>query len=151
MDKNKNFSILLIILILITLCIIAIPWDSIEKMKGGTLTQLFANDSQDVYLKSNVVITGGTGTQDNPYTIDLASNCYYDETNSTYVWANANQSNYKINDTISSKESCMSLNKEEEISNPQTGIKRINIIYILLTIPLFVIIMMLRKFKKFRN
>ena len=45
----------------------------------------------------------------------------------------------------------MSLNKEEEISNPQTGIKRINIIYILLTIPLFVIIMMLRKFKKFRN
>jgi len=104
-----------------------------------------------VYLKSNVAITGGTGTQDNPYTIDLASNCYYDESNSTYVWTNANQSNYKINDTISSKESCMSLNKEEEISNPQTGIKRINIIYILLTIPLFVIIMMLRKFKKFRN
>lgn len=57
MDKNDHiFRFVILILVVVIFFIIVIPWDKlkIENMTGGTLTQLFANDSQDVYLKSNV-------------------------------------------------------------------------------------------------
>jgi hypothetical protein len=55
---DRAFNFFMFILILIIFIIVIIPWNKIEKkkenMSGGTLTQLFANDSQDVYLKGNV-------------------------------------------------------------------------------------------------
>lgn len=55
-DRVFNFFILIIVLI--TFIIIIIPWNKIgknkENMSGGTVAQMFAQDSQDVYLKGNV-------------------------------------------------------------------------------------------------
>jgi hypothetical protein len=56
---NKPFNFFMFVIVLIVFFILLVPWatidsSKIEKMSGGTLTQLFANDSQDVYLKSNV-------------------------------------------------------------------------------------------------
>lgn len=57
-SNDKAFNFFLFIMILIIFFIIILPWDSIlksqENMSGGTLTQLFAKDSQDVYLNNNV-------------------------------------------------------------------------------------------------
>lgn len=58
--SDKPFNFFLFIIIIIIFFIIIVPWDKLgltskkEGMSGGTLTQLFAQDSQDVYLKSNV-------------------------------------------------------------------------------------------------
>jgi len=57
--SNKSFNFFMFIIIIIIFFIIIIPWNKIknknlEGMSGGTLTQLFANDSQDVNIKSNV-------------------------------------------------------------------------------------------------
>lgn len=56
-DKGLNF--LMFIIVLIVFVIVVVPWDklgykNIEGMSGGTLAQIFAQDSQDVYLKGNV-------------------------------------------------------------------------------------------------
>jgi len=56
---NKLFNFFMFIIIIIIFFIIIVPWKNLnsnvqENMSGGTLTQLFSNDSQDVYLKSNV-------------------------------------------------------------------------------------------------
>lgn len=57
---DKPFNFFMFIILVIIFFIIIIPWDKLgltskkEGMTGGTLTQLFAQDSQDVYLKSNV-------------------------------------------------------------------------------------------------
>ena len=56
---NKSFNFLMFIIILIVFVIVVVPWDKlglkkIENMSGGTLAQMFAQDSQDVYLKGNV-------------------------------------------------------------------------------------------------
>jgi len=58
---DKPFNFFMFIILIIIFFIIIIPWNklnlannNLEGMTGGTLTQLFANDSQDVYLKSNV-------------------------------------------------------------------------------------------------
>lgn len=44
---------------------------------GGIVSQTEISDSNNVYpsvyLKTNVVITGGNGSQDSPYTIELGS------------------------------------------------------------------------------
>ena len=61
-NDSKAFNFFMFIILLIIFFIIIIPWNKInlnrkenkEAMSGGTLTQLFAQDSQDVYLKSNV-------------------------------------------------------------------------------------------------
>lgn len=58
----KKNNLLIFIILIVILFIIIIYWNKIkinnkenkEDMSGGTLTQLFAQDSQDVYLKSNV-------------------------------------------------------------------------------------------------
>lgn len=58
--SDKAFNFFMFIILIIILFIIIVPWDKLgltnttECMSGGTLTQLFAQDSQDVYLKSNV-------------------------------------------------------------------------------------------------
>ena len=57
---DKPFNFFMFIIVILIFFIIIIPWDKLkqkntkEGMTGGTLTQLFANDSQDVYLKTNV-------------------------------------------------------------------------------------------------
>ena len=61
---DKPFNFFMFVLLIIAFFIIIIPWDKLssknvkqenrEGMSGGTLTQLFAQDAQDVYLKSNV-------------------------------------------------------------------------------------------------
>jgi hypothetical protein len=66
--KNKTQKIIFFILIIIAIFVIIVPWNKIianykngtekeekkEQMTAGTLTQLFSNDSQDVYLKAGV-------------------------------------------------------------------------------------------------
>jgi hypothetical protein len=58
--SDKAFSFSMFIILIIIFFIIVVPWDKLgftskkEPMSAGTLTQLFAQDSQDVYLKSNV-------------------------------------------------------------------------------------------------
>jgi hypothetical protein len=55
-SKNK-LNLLLFGILLVVCFVIIICWNKSnvwEGMSGGTLTQLFAQDSQDVYLKSNV-------------------------------------------------------------------------------------------------
>lgn len=54
--SDKMFNFFMFIIIIIIFFIIVVPWNSLKKegMSGGTLTQLMAQDSQDVYLKSNV-------------------------------------------------------------------------------------------------
>lgn len=58
--SDKAFNFFMFIILIIIFFIIVVPWDKLglnskkEGMSGGTLTQLFAQDSQDVYLKSNV-------------------------------------------------------------------------------------------------
>lgn len=53
--QTFNFcSIILLIILLFTIVIILWNEQKKEGMTAGTLTQLFSNDSQDVYLKSNV-------------------------------------------------------------------------------------------------
>lgn len=65
MDYNKRQQFIFFILIIIVIFVIIIPWNNIitnyknknekkEQMTAGTLTQLFSNDSQDVYLKNNI-------------------------------------------------------------------------------------------------
>jgi len=57
--NDKGFNFLMFIIVLIVFVIIVVPWDKlgskkIEGMSGGTVAQMFAQDSQDVYLKGNV-------------------------------------------------------------------------------------------------
>jgi hypothetical protein len=57
--EDKAFNFFLFIIVIITFIIVVVPWDKInskkiEGMSGGTLAQMFAQDSQDVYLKGNV-------------------------------------------------------------------------------------------------
>jgi hypothetical protein len=58
--SDKAFNFFMFIILIIIFFIIVVPWDKLgfnskkEGMSGGTLTQLMAQDSQDVYLKSNV-------------------------------------------------------------------------------------------------
>jgi len=52
-NNNNNISYIIIIILLI-IGLYYIFNNKMEKMTAGTLTQLFANDSQDTYLKSNV-------------------------------------------------------------------------------------------------
>lgn len=57
--NDKGFNFLMFIIVLIVFVIVVVPWDKlgskkIEGMSGGTLAQMFAQDSQDVYLKGNV-------------------------------------------------------------------------------------------------
>lgn len=57
--EDRGFNFLMFIIVLIVFVIIVIPWDKLgskmlEGMSGGTMSQMFAQDSQDVYLKSNV-------------------------------------------------------------------------------------------------
>lgn len=55
---DKGFNFLMFIIVLIVFVIVTVPWDKLglqqENMSGGTVAQMFAQDSQDVYLKSNV-------------------------------------------------------------------------------------------------
>lgn len=57
---DKAFNFFMFIILIIIFFIILVPWDKLglvskkEGMSGGTLTQLMAQDSQDIYLKSNV-------------------------------------------------------------------------------------------------
>lgn len=55
---DKPFIFFMFIIIIIAFVIVAIPWDKLTKkregMSGGTMAQMFAQDSQDVYLKGNV-------------------------------------------------------------------------------------------------
>jgi len=55
---DKSFNFLMFIIVIIVFFIVVIPWDKLgkkyERMSGGTVAQMFAQDSQDVYLKSNV-------------------------------------------------------------------------------------------------
>lgn len=57
--SDKAFNFFMFIILIIIFFIIVVPWDKLglvskkEGMSGGTLTQLFAQDSQDVYLTSN--------------------------------------------------------------------------------------------------
>jgi hypothetical protein len=56
-DIQKNGDNNLYIIIIVIIIIIAIYYFfnvKVENMTGGTLTQLFANDAQDTYIKSNV-------------------------------------------------------------------------------------------------
>lgn len=58
--SDKAFNFFMFIILIVIFFIIIVPWDKLglneskEGMSGGTLTQLFAQDAQDVYLKSNV-------------------------------------------------------------------------------------------------
>ncbi len=55
---DKSFNLFLFIIIIIVFFIIIVPWNNLcikkEGMSGGTVAQMFAQDSQDVYLKGNV-------------------------------------------------------------------------------------------------
>lgn len=55
---NKSFIFLMFIIVIIVVVIVIVPWDKLnkkrEEMSGGTVAQMFAQDSQDVYLKGNV-------------------------------------------------------------------------------------------------
>jgi hypothetical protein len=55
---DKSFNFLMFIIVIIVFVIVVIPWDKLGKkhegMSGGTVAQMFAQDSQDVYLKGNV-------------------------------------------------------------------------------------------------
>jgi len=55
---DKSFNFLMFIIVIIVFFIVVIPWDKLGKkhegMSGGTVAQMFAQDSQDVYLKGNV-------------------------------------------------------------------------------------------------
>ena len=57
--SDKAFNFFMFIILIIILFIIIVPWNDLglnskkEGMSGGTLTQLFAQDSQDMYLTSN--------------------------------------------------------------------------------------------------
>lgn len=55
---DKSFNFLMFIIVLIVFVIVVVPWDKLSKkhegMSGGTVAQMFAQDSQDVYLKGNV-------------------------------------------------------------------------------------------------
>ena len=55
---DKSFNFFLFIIVIIVFVIVSVPWDKLNKrkepMSGGTVTQLMAQDSQDVYLKGNV-------------------------------------------------------------------------------------------------
>jgi len=55
---DKAFNFFMFIIIIIIFIIIVVPWNKLgnknEHMSGGTITQLMAQDSQDVYLKNNV-------------------------------------------------------------------------------------------------
>ena len=58
-DSNKTKYFIMVLFIIILAFVLLIPWNNLnnvmkEFMSNGTLTQLFANDSQDIYLKSNV-------------------------------------------------------------------------------------------------
>ena len=58
-NNNNKFLLIIIFIIIVVLFIIFFPWDKLvekkkEHMTGGTLTQLYSNDSQDVYLKGDV-------------------------------------------------------------------------------------------------
>ena len=57
-SSSKPFNFFIFIMLIVILFVMIVPWNKIMKsregMSGGTLTQLFAQDSQDVYLKSNV-------------------------------------------------------------------------------------------------
>jgi hypothetical protein len=112
---NKAFNFFMFIILLVIFFIMIIPWNKInvnkkeckENMSGGTLTQLFAQDSQDTYLNpiSNIqtgnytlfwnqptrvantfqnrgsplssLILPDTSMNPNPYALQ-ASNSYYD-------------------------------------------------------------------------
>lgn len=56
--NDKGFNFIMFIFVLIAFVIIVVPWDKLgmnqENMSGGTIAQMFAQDSQDVYLKGNV-------------------------------------------------------------------------------------------------
>jgi len=55
---DKSFNFLMFIIVIIVFVIVVIPWDKLNKkhegMSGGTIAQMFSQDSQDVYLKGNV-------------------------------------------------------------------------------------------------
>jgi hypothetical protein len=55
---DKPFIFFMFIIIIIAFFIVVIPWDKLSKkregMSGGTIAQMFSQDSQDVYLKGNV-------------------------------------------------------------------------------------------------
>ena len=55
-DKTFNFFIFIIVIIIIIFAIV--PWNELcknrENMSGGTMSQMFAQDSQDAYLKGNI-------------------------------------------------------------------------------------------------
>lgn len=55
---DKPFIFFMFIIIIIAFVIVVVPWDKLGKkregMSGGTMAQMFAQDSQDVYLKGNV-------------------------------------------------------------------------------------------------
>ena len=57
--SDKAFNFFMFVILIIIFFIIIVPWDKLglnskkEGMSGGTLTQLFAQDSQDMYLTSN--------------------------------------------------------------------------------------------------
>ncbi len=57
-SSSKPFNFFIFIMLIVIMFVMIVPWNKIiknkEGMSGGTLTQLFAQDSQDVYLKSNV-------------------------------------------------------------------------------------------------
>lgn len=57
---DKGFNFLMFIIIIIVFVIVVVPWDKLGSrkiegmMNGAIVSQLMAQDSQDVYLKSNV-------------------------------------------------------------------------------------------------
>jgi hypothetical protein len=51
---SRNFNMICGLLVVIIIIVIVIVTTTKEHMSSGTLTQLFANDVQDTYLKSNV-------------------------------------------------------------------------------------------------
>jgi hypothetical protein len=55
---DKPFVFFMFIIIIIVFVIVVVPWDKLgkntEEMTGGTISQMFAQDSQDVYLKGNI-------------------------------------------------------------------------------------------------
>ena len=57
-SKSFNFLMFIIFIIVVVIIIVVVPWDKLEKkreeMSGGVISQMFAQDSQDVYLKGNV-------------------------------------------------------------------------------------------------
>lgn len=55
---DKPFVFFMFIIVIISFVIVVVPWNKLgtkrEEMMGGTIAQLMAQDSQDVYLKGNV-------------------------------------------------------------------------------------------------